>query len=73
MSSIAGIDDLSKLSDSIAAHMTMKLGEKQKVLELKTLSKLSSYTLRTFLWFPIRGLSYLSWKSISRLILDGFI
>ena len=34
MSSIAGIEDLSKLSDSIAAHMTMRLEEKQKVLEL---------------------------------------
>ncbi len=34
ISSITGIDDLSKLADSIAAHMTFKLDEKQKVLEL---------------------------------------
>ena len=34
ISSITGIDDLSKLADSIAAHMTLKLDEKQKVLEL---------------------------------------
>ena len=33
LSSIAGIEDLSKLSDSIAAHMTLRLEEKQKVLE----------------------------------------
>ena len=29
ISSITGIDDLSKLADSIAAHMTLKLDEKQ--------------------------------------------
>ena len=34
LSSIAGIEDLSKLSDSIAAHMTMSLEEKQEVLEI---------------------------------------
>ena len=34
LSSIAGIEDLSKLSDSIAAHMTLRLDEKQKVLEI---------------------------------------
>ena len=34
LSSIAGIEDLSKLSDSIAAHMTLRIEEKQKVLEL---------------------------------------
>ena len=34
LSSIAGIEDLSKLSDSIAAHMTMRLEEKQEVLEI---------------------------------------
>ena len=33
LSSIAGIEDLSKLSDSIAAHMTLRIEEKQKVLE----------------------------------------
>ena len=33
LSSVAGIDDISKLADSIAAHMTLKLNEKQKVLE----------------------------------------
>ena len=38
ISSITGIDDLSKLADSIAAHMTLKLEEKQQVLELTDLS-----------------------------------
>ena len=34
LSSITGVEDLSRLSDSIAAHMTMKLDEKQKILEI---------------------------------------
>ena len=33
LSTVSGIDDISKLADSIAAHMTLKLDEKQKVLE----------------------------------------
>ena len=36
LSSIAGIEDLSKLSDSIAAHMTLRLEEKQKFLNTLT-------------------------------------
>ena len=47
LSSIAGIDDLSKLSDSIAAHMTMKLGEKQKVLELAKTKERVEYLIKS--------------------------
>tara|TARA_Y100000389_G_C17453390_1_gene516342 strand:- start:499 stop:2913 length:2415 start_codon:yes stop_codon:yes gene_type:complete len=46
MSSIAGIEDLSKLSDSIAAHMTMRLEEKQKVLELSTTKERVEYLIK---------------------------
>ncbi|MBT4462152.1 MAG: endopeptidase La [Gammaproteobacteria bacterium] len=46
MSSIAGIEDLSKLSDSIAAHMTMRLEEKQKVLELSVTKERVEYLIK---------------------------
>ena len=46
LSSIAGIDNLSKLSDSIAAHMTMSLEEKQKVLELSNLNSRAEYLIK---------------------------
>jgi len=46
LSSIAGIDNLSKLSDSIAAHMTMSLEEKQKVLELSNLKMRAEYLIK---------------------------
>ena len=47
LSSIAGIDDLSKLSDSIAAHMTMKLDEKQKALELAKTKERVEYLIKS--------------------------
>ena len=47
MSSIAGIDNLSKLSDSIAAHMTMRLEEKQKVLELSITKERVEYLIKS--------------------------
>lgn len=34
LNSLAGIDDLSRLADTIAAHMTLKIEEKQKMLEM---------------------------------------
>ncbi len=34
LTSLAGIDDPSRLADTIAAHMSLKIDEKQKVLEL---------------------------------------
>ena len=46
ISSITGIDDLSKLADSIAAHMTLKLEEKQKVLELLDVKKRCEYLIK---------------------------
>ena len=47
MSSIAGIENLSKLSDSIAAHMTMRLEEKQKVLELSITKERVEYLIKS--------------------------
>ena len=46
ISSITGIDDLSKLADSIAVHMTLKLDEKQKVLELLDVKKRCEYLIK---------------------------
>ena len=46
ISSIAGIENLSKLSDSIAAHMTMRLEEKQKVLELSITKERVEYLIK---------------------------
>ena len=45
LSSIAGVDDLSKLSDSIAAHMTLRLDEKQKVLEISDTKERVEYLI----------------------------
>ena len=36
LTSLAGIDEPSRLADTIAAHMSLKLEEKQHVLEIKT-------------------------------------
>ena len=47
ISSITGIDDLSKLADSIAAHMTLKLEEKQKVLELVDIKKRCEFLIKS--------------------------
>ncbi|MEL0280669.1 MAG: LON peptidase substrate-binding domain-containing protein, partial [Gammaproteobacteria bacterium] len=46
ISSVTGIDDLSKLADSIAAHMTLKLDEKQQVLELVGIKKRCEYLIK---------------------------
>jgi len=46
ISSITGIDDLSKLADSIAAHMTLKINEKQNVLELLDIKKRCEYLIK---------------------------
>ncbi|MFO1371015.1 MAG: endopeptidase La [Candidatus Competibacteraceae bacterium] len=37
LTSVSGIDDPSRLADTIAAHMTLKLDEKQKILEIQNL------------------------------------
>jgi len=36
LSSLNGIDDMARLADTIAAHMSLKLEEKQKVLEIES-------------------------------------
>ncbi len=35
LSSLSGIDDVARLSDTLAAHMSLKIEEKQKVLEIE--------------------------------------
>ena len=47
ISSITGIDDLSKLADSIAAHMTLKLEEKQQVLELTDIKARCEFLIKS--------------------------
>ncbi|HHW77015.1 MAG TPA: endopeptidase La [Xanthomonadaceae bacterium] len=37
LTSVSGIDDPGRLADTIAAHMTLKLDEKQKILEIQNL------------------------------------
>jgi len=39
LTSISGIDDDSKLSDTITAHIPLKLNEKQKILEISNVKK----------------------------------
>ncbi|MEX2352583.1 MAG: endopeptidase La, partial [Gammaproteobacteria bacterium] len=39
LSSVAGIDEPSRLADTIAAHMAIRIDEKQKILELSDVSK----------------------------------
>ena len=36
LTSLAGIEDASRLADTVAAHMALKINEKQEVLELKS-------------------------------------
>ena len=47
ISSVTGIDDLSKLADSIAAHMTLKLEEKQQVLELTDIKERCEFLIKS--------------------------
>ena len=39
LNALAGIDDLSRLADTIAAHMTLKVEEKQAMLELENVAE----------------------------------
>lgn len=39
LNSLAGIDDASRLADTIAAHMTLKVEEKQTMLEMEDVAK----------------------------------
>jgi len=45
LTSISGIDDPCRLADTIAAHMTLKLDEKQKILEIHDLLERLEYLL----------------------------
>lgn len=46
LSSLAGIDDSSRLADTIAAHMSVKIEEKQNVLEYVDVPKRLEYLIR---------------------------
>jgi ATP-dependent Lon protease len=46
LTSLATIDDASRLADTIAAHLTLKLDEKQKVLEMFDISERLEHLLR---------------------------
>ena len=39
LTSVAGIEEPGRLADTVAAHMTLKLDEKQKILEIENLRK----------------------------------
>ncbi len=39
LNALAGIDDLSRLADTIAAHMTLKVEEKQSILEIENVAQ----------------------------------
>ncbi len=45
LTSLAGIDEPSRLSDTIAAHMSLKLDEKQKILEISSVHKRLEYLM----------------------------
>jgi len=46
LSSLAGIDDPSRLSDTMAAHMSLKLDEKQKILEISDVHGRLEYIMK---------------------------
>jgi len=46
LTSLAGIDDPSRLSDTIAAHMSLKLDEKQKLLEVSDVKERLEYIMK---------------------------
>jgi len=45
LTSLAGIDEPSRLSDTISAHMSLKLDKKQKILEISDVHKRLEYLL----------------------------
>ena len=45
LTSLAGIDEPSRLSDTIAAHMSLKLDEKQKILEIADVHERLEYLM----------------------------
>jgi ATP-dependent Lon protease len=45
LTSVSGIDDAEQLADTMAAHMPLKLADKQKVLEIKNVSQRLEYLM----------------------------
>ncbi|RDH84405.1 MAG: endopeptidase La [endosymbiont of Galathealinum brachiosum] len=45
LTSLSGIDDPARLSDTIAAHMSLKVDEKQKILSISNVNKRMEYLL----------------------------
>jgi len=45
LTSVSGIDDAEQLADTMAAHMPLKLAEKQKVLEIKNVAQRLEYLM----------------------------
>jgi len=45
LTSVAGIDDAEPLADTMAAHMPLKLADKQKVLEIKNVAQRLEYLM----------------------------
>ncbi|MCW8107347.1 endopeptidase La [Alteromonas ponticola] len=45
LTSLNGIDDAARLADTMAAHMPLKLQEKQKVLEMKSINERLEYLM----------------------------
>ena len=45
ITSLSGIDDVSRLADTMAAHMTIKMEEKQKILELLSIEERLEYIM----------------------------
>jgi ATP-dependent Lon protease len=45
LTSVAGIDDAEQLADTMAAHMPLKLAEKQKVLEIENVAQRLEYLM----------------------------
>ncbi|MSP86221.1 MAG: endopeptidase La [Methylotenera sp.] len=46
LTSLAGIDEAGRLADTIAAHLTLKLDEKQKILEMFSVAERLEHLLR---------------------------
>ena len=46
LTSLAGIDEPSRLADTIAAHMSLKLSEKQKILEISSVQERLEYIMK---------------------------
>jgi ATP-dependent Lon protease len=68
LTSLAGIEQAGRLADTVAAHMSLKLSEKQKVLEIPTCASVSSTCSRSSKarWMCCRSKSAFAAASSSR-------